>query len=91
MCSLYSVVFYNAVTQPIDEDEGLKDKALNHFYLCFHPFQSSFFNAVTQPIDEDEGARVAAFPFTTLDPQTGRGFAVVPDPCALLSPEVASR
>uniref|UniRef100_A0A7S3R6V4 RWD domain-containing protein n=1 Tax=Dunaliella tertiolecta TaxID=3047 RepID=A0A7S3R6V4_DUNTE len=53
--------------------------------------KSSFFNAVTQPMDEDEGARVAAFPFTTIDPQTGRGFAVVPDPVALLGPETASQ
>ncbi|KAF5830715.1 P-loop containing nucleoside triphosphate hydrolase protein, partial [Dunaliella salina] len=53
--------------------------------------KSSFFNAVIQPMDEDEGARVAAFPFTTIDPQTGRGFAVVPDPVALLGPEVASQ
>jgi ribosome-binding ATPase YchF (GTP1/OBG family) len=53
--------------------------------------QSSFFNAVTAPTSEDEGARVAAFPFTTIDPQTGRGFAAVPDPVRLLGPEVSSK
>jgi len=53
--------------------------------------QSSFFNAVTQPVEEDEGAQVAAFPFTTIDPQTGRGFAVVPDPVAFLGPEIAAQ
>ncbi|GFR42959.1 hypothetical protein Agub_g3957, partial [Astrephomene gubernaculifera] len=46
--------------------------------------KSTFFNAVTDPVSDDDGARVAAFPFTTIAPNIGRGFCLVPDPAPLL-------
>lgn len=49
--------------------------------------KSTFFNAVTDPASESEAARVAAFPFTTIEPNVGTGFGPVFCPCATLSSE----
>ena len=46
--------------------------------------KSTFFNAAIDPAAEDEAARVAAHPFTTIDPNTGRCLVGVPCPCAAL-------
>ncbi|GIL60696.1 hypothetical protein Vafri_15231, partial [Volvox africanus] len=46
--------------------------------------KSTFFNAVTDPASDEDGARVAAFPFTTIAPNVGRGYCLVPDPAPLL-------
>lgn len=46
--------------------------------------KSTFFNAVTDPQSESEAARVAAFPFTTIEPNVGTGFGPLPCPCAAL-------
>lgn len=35
--------------------------------------KSTLFNAITNPLDEKSDARVAAFPFTTIDPNIGQG------------------
>lgn len=43
--------------------------------------KSTLFNATTDPPTEADGARVAAFPFTTITPNTGRGYAACPCPC----------
>ena len=48
------------------------------------PGKSTFYNAVVDPATDAEGARVAAFPFTTIAPNVGRGTFVVPDPSAAL-------
>ncbi|KAK7198423.1 Serine hydrolase/GTPase-like protein [Novymonas esmeraldas] len=46
--------------------------------------KSTFFNAVTNPTDESDAARVAAFPFTTIEPNIGAGLAPLYCPCATL-------
>ncbi|GAX85197.1 hypothetical protein CEUSTIGMA_g12616.t1 [Chlamydomonas eustigma] len=46
--------------------------------------KSTFYNAVVDPVDDKDGARVAAFPFTTIAPNIGRGTFVVPDPALAL-------
>lgn len=43
--------------------------------------KSTFFNAITDPVSEAKAAKVAAFPFTTIDPNIGTGFFPVPCPC----------
>lgn len=45
--------------------------------------KSTFFNALTDPQSESEAARVAAFPFTTIDPNVGTGYGPVECPCQL--------
>ncbi|KPI90151.1 hypothetical protein ABL78_0796 [Leptomonas seymouri] len=57
--------------------------------------KSTFFNAVTDPQEEASAARVAAFPFTTIEPNIGAGLAPLFCPCTILSesapkPEAAS-
>jgi ribosome-binding ATPase len=47
--------------------------------------KSTFFNAVTDPQEEALGARVAAFPFTTIEPNIGAGFAPLFCPCSTFS------
>eukprot|EP00730_Choanoeca_flexa_P002863 TRINITY_DN11210_c0_g1_i3.p1 TRINITY_DN11210_c0_g1~~TRINITY_DN11210_c0_g1_i3.p1 ORF type:complete len:868 (+),score=173.75 TRINITY_DN11210_c0_g1_i3:92-2695(+) len=42
--------------------------------------KSTFFNAITDPEREEEVARVAAFPFTTIDPNVGQGYFGAPCP-----------
>ncbi|KPA84946.1 hypothetical protein ABB37_01388 [Leptomonas pyrrhocoris] len=44
--------------------------------------KSTFFNAVTDPQEEASAARVAAFPFTTIEPNIGAGLAPLFCPCA---------
>lgn len=44
--------------------------------------KSTLFNALTQAVGEGEGAKVAAYPFTTIDPNVGQGYAAIPCPCA---------
>lgn len=44
--------------------------------------KSTFFNAVTDPQEEALAARVAAFPFTTIEPNVGAGLAPLFCPCA---------
>ncbi|RNF27138.1 uncharacterized protein Tco025E_00636 [Trypanosoma conorhini] len=46
--------------------------------------KSTFFNAVTDPESESRAARVAAFPFTTIEPNVGAGFGAVFCPCCML-------
>eukprot|EP00198_Chlamydomonas_reinhardtii_P003635 XP_001692971.1 predicted protein [Chlamydomonas reinhardtii] len=36
------------------------------------------------PVTDEDGARVAAFPFTTIQPNVGRGYVLMPDPAPLL-------
>lgn len=43
--------------------------------------KSTFFNAVIDPASEVDAAKVAAFPFTTVLPNTGTGFAPLRCPC----------
>eukprot|EP00873_Tetraselmis_striata_P034076 jgi/Tetstr1/454340/TSEL_004018.t1 len=43
--------------------------------------KSTFFNAGTDPRNEQAAARVAAFPFTTITPNTGTGYFATPCPC----------
>jgi hypothetical protein len=44
------------------------------------------------PVSEEEAAKVAAYPFTTIDPNVGRAFIALPDPAPLLGlPPVSSR
>jgi ribosome-binding ATPase YchF (GTP1/OBG family) len=38
----------------------------------------------TDPVTDEDGARVAAFPFTTIQPNIGRGYVLMPDPAPLL-------
>lgn len=53
--------------------------------------KSTFFNAVTDPQSDSEAARVAAFPFTTIEPNVGTGFGGLLCPCSsLLSGEKGS-
>ncbi|PBJ80290.1 hypothetical protein BCY84_01549 [Trypanosoma cruzi cruzi] len=47
--------------------------------------KSTFFNAVTDPDSESKAAKVAAFPFTTIEPNVGAGFGAVFCPCCILS------
>lgn len=35
--------------------------------------KSTLFNAITDPLEEGSEARVASFPFTTIDPNVGQG------------------
>eukprot|EP00050_Salpingoeca_kvevrii_P008859 m.305525 g.305525 ORF g.305525 m.305525 type:complete len:606 (-) comp17941_c0_seq1:1993-3810(-) len=42
--------------------------------------KSTFFNASSDPINPEDAARVAAFPFTTIDPNIGQGFFAVENP-----------
>lgn len=35
--------------------------------------KSTFFNAITDPLRESDAARVAAYPFTTIDPNIAQG------------------
>jgi hypothetical protein len=44
--------------------------------LCGKPSagKSTFFNAITNPASEEDGARMAAFPFTTIEPNVGTAF-----------------
>eukprot|EP01079_Euglenida_sp_SAG-EU17-18_P009631 gene9631-252_t len=54
--------------------------------------KSTLFNALTHAIREGEGAKassplcrsaaVAAYPFTTIDPNVGKGYVAVPCPCS---------
>ncbi|KAG2422688.1 hypothetical protein HXX76_015852 [Chlamydomonas incerta] len=46
--------------------------------------KSTFFNAIVDPVTDEDGARVAAFPFTTIQPNVGRGYVLMPDPAPLL-------
>lgn len=46
--------------------------------------KSTFFNAVTDPSGDDEAARVAAFPFTTIEPNIGAAMAPLYCPCSRL-------
>jgi len=46
--------------------------------------KSTLFNALTDPSSAAEEAKEGAFPFTTIRPNTGRGFALVPDPALAL-------
>ncbi|KAI5687715.1 Serine hydrolase [Leishmania braziliensis] len=46
--------------------------------------KSTFFNAVTNPADESDAARVASFPFTTIEPNIGTALAPLYCPCATL-------
>eukprot|EP00049_Salpingoeca_infusionum_P012018 m.213181 g.213181 ORF g.213181 m.213181 type:complete len:921 (+) comp15082_c0_seq2:90-2852(+) len=46
--------------------------------------KSTFFNAVTDPDRDGDIAQVAAFPFTTIDPNIGQGYFSVPCPSAQL-------
>ncbi|CAD2216032.1 hypothetical protein AGDE_08983 [Angomonas deanei] len=46
--------------------------------------KSTFFNAITDPQSEADAARVAAFPFTTIEPNVGTGFGPVRCACGLL-------
>ncbi|GET91657.1 hypothetical protein, conserved [Leishmania tarentolae] len=46
--------------------------------------KSTFFNAITNPAAESDAARVAAFPFTTIEPNIGVGLAPLYCPCATL-------
>ena len=43
--------------------------------------KSTFFNAATDPASDDLAAKVAAHPFTTINPNIGRGLAPVLCPC----------
>lgn len=43
--------------------------------------KSTLFNATLNPATDEQGARVGAFPFTTINPQLGRGFFAAPCPC----------
>lgn len=53
--------------------------------------KSTFFNAITDPVDESDGARIAAFPFTTIDPNLGTGFFEFLPPPNWVSPELAAK
>ncbi|CCW60330.1 unnamed protein product [Phytomonas sp. EM1] len=46
--------------------------------------KSTFFNAITDPQSESEAARVAAFPFTTIESNIGTGFGLIRCPCSVL-------
>lgn len=46
--------------------------------------KSTFFNAVTDPQSESDAAKVAAFPFTTIEPNIGSGYGPVFCPCSVL-------
>ncbi|KAG5496380.1 hypothetical protein JKF63_02682 [Porcisia hertigi] len=46
--------------------------------------KSTFFNAVRNPDDDGDVARVAAFPFTTIEPNIGACLAPLCCPCAML-------
>ncbi|CCW68401.1 unnamed protein product [Phytomonas sp. Hart1] len=46
--------------------------------------KSTLFNAITDPQSESEAARVAAFPFTTIEPNIGAGFGPIWCPCSVL-------
>lgn len=48
--------------------------------------KSTFYNAVTNPDNESKAARVAAFPFTTIEPNVGCGFGPIFCPCSLSQP-----
>lgn len=50
--------------------------------------KSTFFNAVTDPDAESRAARVAAFPFTTIEPNVSTGFGAVFCPCSI--PQLSS-
>lgn len=48
--------------------------------------KSTFFNGITDPQEEAEAAAVAAFPFTTIAPNTGTGYApLCACPCVVAS------
>ncbi|EKF33365.1 hypothetical protein MOQ_002764 [Trypanosoma cruzi marinkellei] len=47
--------------------------------------KSTFFNAVTDPDSESKAAKVAAFPFTTIEPNVSAGFGAIFCPCSILS------
>ncbi|AYU81882.1 Serine hydrolase (FSH1)/50S ribosome-binding GTPase/GTPase of unknown function C-terminal, putative [Leishmania donovani] len=53
--------------------------------------KSTFFNAVTNPAVESDAARVAAFPFTTIEPNIGAGLAPLYCPCATLRAAAVAR
>ncbi|CBZ29712.1 conserved hypothetical protein [Leishmania mexicana MHOM/GT/2001/U1103] len=53
--------------------------------------KSTFFNAVTNPTVESEAARVAAFPFTTIEPNIGAALAPLYCPCATLCAAAVTR
>lgn len=48
--------------------------------------KSTFFNAITDPESESEAAKVAAFPFTTIEPNNGTGYAPLVCPCSSRQP-----
>ncbi|KEG14575.1 hypothetical protein DQ04_00401150 [Trypanosoma grayi] len=52
--------------------------------------KSTFFNAVTDPESESKAAKVAAFPFTTIEPNVGAGFGAVFCPCCIEPPLLSS-
>jgi hypothetical protein len=43
--------------------------------------KSTFFNAACRPSNLDSAARMAAHPFTTIEPNIGQAFAALPCPC----------
>nr|CCD13766.1 unnamed protein product [Trypanosoma congolense IL3000] len=50
--------------------------------------KSTFYNAITNPDNEGKVARVSALPFTTIEPNVGRGLGPVFCPCSV--PQLAS-
>ncbi|CUF40384.1 50S ribosomal binding GTPase, putative [Bodo saltans] len=52
--------------------------------------KSTFFNAVTDPEDAAKAAKVAAFPFTTIEPNIGHGLAPVCCPCSSINSDASS-
>jgi hypothetical protein len=43
--------------------------------------KSTFFNAACRPSNSESAARMAAHPFTTIEPNIGQAFAALPCPC----------
>ncbi len=43
--------------------------------------KSTFFNAACRPANPESAARMAAYPFTTIEPNIGHAYAALPCPC----------